>query len=440
MNWFEDLEADLKCASEAAVLAIRLPNFRNSMIASGADFGIAVIEAIHGRLDDRLGGKMICRSWGDEIFAVVRDAHALGAVSQLAMKVEAAFDEPLSCLGVPLHVRPAIGISLSPEDGTRLRELLSKAQIASDNALHSSCRTQLFAGPMAEGIYRASAIENALREAMANQALSLVFQPQFDLNIGRFSGVEALVRWEDVRIGAVAPSDFIPIAERSGFIPRLGGWVLEEAARQFSEHGIAETGLEMAVNVSPRQLTERSFVFEVEDVLESSGIRPEQMTIEITEGLMLEDIRATSATLNEVRSLGVRTAIDDFGTGFSNFSYLRNLPIDQLKIDRDFVKHLGRDPRSRTVLEATINLGHGLGLQVCVEGVETAEQMAEVRSMGCDLVQGFYLGRPCSIEQLDQNMKMDYRRILGMTEEAVASMQRLHVSGVAGNMSSGSGD
>ncbi|MCB2011883.1 MAG: EAL domain-containing protein [Geminicoccaceae bacterium] len=416
MSWFHDLETELDRAPCAAVVAISLPHLRGSIIAGGADFGEAVVHAIIAGLEDRFDGRLVSRSWGQEIFAVISGVSRLEEISKLASTIEAAFDEPFHCMGRLLHIVPSIGISLSPDDGMTFRELLSKAQIAADIALHPGNGTQLFAGEMAENFHRAAAIEDALRDAVANRTLTLAYQPQFDLNMGRFSGVEVLVRWDDPHLGPISPADFIPIAERSGVIPRLGGWVLSEATRQFSAHGAAASGLELAINVSPRQLVDRGFVFEVEEVLDTSGIRPEQLTIEITEGLMLHDIRATSATLNEVRSLGVRTAIDDFGAGFSNLAYLRNLPLDQLKIDRDFVKHLRRDPRSRTVLDSTIGLGHGLGLQVCVEGVESVEQFGMLQSLGCDLAQGFYLAHPCAIEQLDGHMRADYRRITGIAD------------------------
>ena len=400
MSWFNELDAELRSQPTAAVLAVSAPRFRNTAIATGADIGVATIEALQARLSDRLHQRAIVRSWGHELFIVHPGIERLSDVSRLASEVSAAFDEPVACLEREVSITPAIGIALAPEDGSDLRELLSKAQIAADNAACLSNEPQLFAGDMALAVHRATMLEHALRDAVTNHALSLAFQPQLDVDAARFSSVEVLVRWMDPRLGVISPADFIPIAERAGLIPILGSWVLEEAARQIRMLHASVPDLELAVNVSPTQLSDSRFVLEVEETLRRTGLAPEKLTIEITEGLMLQDVGTACGTLEDLRSLGIRTAIDDFGAGFSNLGYLRRLPLDQLKIDRHFVNDLGQDLRAQTVLGAAIDLGHGLGLEVCAEGVETPAQLEALDVLGCDLIQGFLLARPAPIEEL----------------------------------------
>jgi PAS domain S-box-containing protein len=244
-------------------------------------------------------------------------------------------------------------------------------------------------------------LESRLSEAVRAGGLRLHYQPVVDLATGRTTGVEALARWHDDVLGEVAPDVFVVAAERSGLIGELGRWVLGEACRQAAtwrdedaSGPAAGTGPRVAVNVSPLQLSDRTFVQQVESALAASGLAPERLCLEITETAAVDDVDDTAARLGELRRLGVQLALDDFGTGYSSLTLLRRLPVHLVKIDRTFVEQVARDTRDAVMVRLVIDAAHNLGLRVCAEGVERAEQGQQLMAMGCDSAQGWYFGRP----------------------------------------------
>jgi EAL domain-containing protein (putative c-di-GMP-specific phosphodiesterase class I) len=250
---------------------------------------------------------------------------------------------------------------------------------------------------------------NQLHSALAGNEFRLHYQPIVDLRTDTVVAVEALVRWQHPSRGLLGPDQFIHVAEECGLIVPLGAWVLQEACAQvarWNEAG-AEAGLEpieVSVNISPRQLTSPDIVASVRAAVLSSGIDPEALSLEITEGTLMHDAQASADTMQALRAIGVRISIDDFGTGYSSLSYLKHFPIDALKVDRTFVDGLGEEPDDSVIVSAVVALAHSLGMTAVAEGVETEIALDELRRLGCDRVQGFLLGRPAPAGELENTI------------------------------------
>jgi EAL domain-containing protein (putative c-di-GMP-specific phosphodiesterase class I) len=244
------------------------------------------------------------------------------------------------------------------------------------------------------------ALQTALRHALDRDELYLHYQPIFEARGNRQTAYEALARWEHPRLGLVPPNQFIPVAEETGLIIRLGEWVLQEACRQcrwWQDHG--QPSVRVAVNVSPLQFARADFVATVLAVLSDSGLAGNLLDLELTESIVMRDIESAIEKMSELRGHGVRISVDDFGTGYSSLGYLHRLPIDTLKIDRCFVAQIGEIAAAVPLIQGMISLAHSIGQQVIVEGVETAAQLEILRNIGCDEVQGFWLGRPMKLQR-----------------------------------------
>ena len=245
-------------------------------------------------------------------------------------------------------------------------------------------------------------LELDLKSAIANDELFLLYQPVFHLGGGTLRGVEALLRWQHPEHGVVPPDQFIPIAEETGLIIEIGRWVAQEACRQASLWQARGVQMVMAINVSGRQLDEEGFVAEIADILGETDVEPASLVLEITETALMGDPGAAAARLEELTRLGVRIAIDDFGTGYSSLAYLRQFPVDSLKIDRSFVSAIGSSSDASALVRTLVQLGKTLHLTTLGEGIESVEQLAELRHAGCDLGQGFLLARPLAAEKIDE--------------------------------------
>ena len=238
-------------------------------------------------------------------------------------------------------------------------------------------------------------LENDLRHALARDEMELFFQPQYQASSGGMVGAEALLRWNHPTRGMLSPGLFVPIIEDTGLIVPIGQWVLEEACRKFMEwreQGIALQRI--AVNVSARQFRNDDFLSVVKDIIFRTGIRPEQLELELTESILMEDVESAMEVLQGLRTMGVRTAIDDFGTGYSSLNYLKQFPVDTLKIDRSFIQNLPENADDAQISRTIIAMGHNLGMGIIAEGVETADQLAFLQAASCEEVQGFYFSRP----------------------------------------------
>jgi EAL domain-containing protein (putative c-di-GMP-specific phosphodiesterase class I) len=259
---------------------------------------------------------------------------------------------------------------------------------------HGRSRAELFDAGSHDRAVTTLRIGNELHRALERNELRLHYQPIVSLETGRITGFEALMRWEHPERGMVRPDEFIPLAEETGLIVPMGRWALQEACRQASHWHSQGAKVSISVNLSPRQLAESSLTDEFAEVLHRSGVDPNYMWLEITESTLMRDAESAVATLGKLRSLGVHLSVDDFGTGYSSMTYLKRFPVEALKVDRSFVDGLGEESGDTAICTAVVSLAHALGLRAVAEGVETAEQMANLRQLGCELAQGYLFGRP----------------------------------------------
>jgi len=313
-------------------------------------------------------------------------------------RITASLAEPMEVDGKELVVTCSAGISIYPQDGPDVDTLLKNADAAMYRAKeHGRNNFQFYTAEMNERVNERLALENALRRAIERKEFLLHYQQRVDLRTGAIVGAEALVRWVHPEWGLVRPARFIPLAEETGLIVHIGEFVLREACRQV--RAWLDAGLKpgvVSVNLSARQFRQEGLVRLVSRVLEETGVDPSHLEMELTESTVMHNVEAAVATLQGLKSLGISLSVDDFGTGYSSLAYLKNLPIDKLKIDRSFVRDIGtRDGSEDGVLaQAIISLGHNLHLHVVAEGVETDAQVRFLRRHKCDEVQGFFYGEP----------------------------------------------
>jgi EAL domain-containing protein (putative c-di-GMP-specific phosphodiesterase class I) len=295
-------------------------------------------------------------------------------------------------------MRASIGASFTMAGSTEPDDLLRQADLAMYTAKTSGKGRFAFYEPhMHEAAVTRMELKGDLEQAIANEDFELFYQPIVDLRSGQVTGVEALVRWRHAERGLVLPTEFIPIAEETGLIVPLGRWVIGEACRQLAAwtaagrlSGPRLERLSMWVNLSARELQEPEFVQTVADAVAAAGIRPERLTLEITESGLMADLEQTTAILHRLRALGARLAIDDFGTGYSSLSYLERLPVEVLKIDRSFTAAIGHGRDVPVLVRSIVKLGQTLHMEVLAEGIETAEQLTRLRAIDCRLGQGFH--------------------------------------------------
>jgi len=349
----------------------------------------------------------IARLGGDE-FTVLLDAisHPQDA-AKVARRILKEIASPFSLEGGELVVTTSVGISVFPDDAGDAKALLKNADSAMYRSKELGRNTyQFFAKEMNTETFDKLTMEGELRRALEHGQFELHYQPKLDVRGGRVVGVEALVRWRHPKRGMLPPADFIPLAEESGLIVQVGEWVLDAACRQLKDwrgHGLGDVNV--AINLASPSLQQPDLVGRVAAVLRQFGVRPEQLTVEATESILLRDAAGTVSTLTQLRGLGVRISIDDFGTGYSSLSYLRRFPIDQLKIDRSFVKEMTENAHDSAICSAIISLGRGLELEVVAEGVETTRQAHALTLQGCHLMQGYLFGRPAPAEEITPLMQ-----------------------------------
>jgi len=297
-----------------------------------------------------------------------------------------------------MQMSASIGIVLYPEHGDMSEEILKKADAAMYAAKESGRNCWHFFEPkLLEKAVEDMALVNSLRRALTRKELFLNYQPQLTADGERIVGVEALLRWNSPEHGLVSPARFIPIAERSRLIVQIGQWVFQEAcrfAKRLADMGMSD--VRMAVNISPRQIKDEHFVAFVRDIIESSGVRPQQIEIEITENVFIDTLEDSIYKLKQLQEYGIKLSLDDFGTGFSSLTYLRRLPVDSLKIDKSFIDGIASDELQLKFVNSIINLGHMLGMVIVAEGVETKEQLIKLIDCGCDHIQGFLFSKPVS--------------------------------------------
>jgi predicted signal transduction protein with EAL and GGDEF domain len=341
---------------------------------------------------------MIARLGGDEFAVLQTGIDRPEAAGSLAQRIITAINQPYDLDGHQVVVSTSVGVALSPNDGNTTDQLLRNADMALYRAKSDGRSTYRYFEPeMDEQLQARRLLEIDLRNAVANGEFKLYYQPQVDAVTERITGCEALLRWTSPSRGMVPPSQFIPLAEEIGLIVPIGEWVLKQAC---TEAASWPESVRVAVNLSPAQFKSRSVVQSVINALAVSGLDATRLELEITESVLLHDNEATLATLHQLRSFGIKISMDDFGTGYSSLSYLRSFPFDKIKIDRSFIKDISEKGDCAAIVKAVAGLGKGLGIATTAEGVETIEQLRQVRSEGCTEVQGYFFSAPQPAEKL----------------------------------------
>lgn len=395
------LEVAARSSATVAVLCLDLDHFKPVNDALGHAGGDNLLGQVSRRLLDELRATdTLARTGGDEFVIVLPMADQPQAAATLAQRVVERLACPFDLDGRQVGIGVSVGISLFPGDGDDQDTLLRKADLAMYRAKQgergSFC---FFEAAMDEQLHQRSLLEQDLRRAVDRGEMEVHYQPLVDARTGKVDGFEALLRWRHPQRGMIPPQAFIPLAEETGLIARLGQWALDTACAEAA--GWTEP-FRIAVNLSPVQFRQAGLPQAVADTLARTGLAPGRLDIEVTEGVLIDDAGRATAILAALQAQGVGVVLDDFGTGYSSLSYLHSFRFAKLKIDKSFVQALGRSEETVAIVRAIIGLGHNLALSVTAEGVETQAQLDMLRELGCDQVQGFLLGRPAPQEQLSE--------------------------------------
>jgi diguanylate cyclase (GGDEF)-like protein/PAS domain S-box-containing protein len=388
-----------------ALLYVDLDRFKVINDLLGHNAGDRLLVAAARRLSESLpGGVHVARFGGDEFLVLMPDAPHDEGVWQLAERIGHAFAAPFSHGGEEFVITPSIGIARYPNDGLNVQQLLNHADVAMCEAKRRGRNTwQMFSPALALQLKERLLIETQLRRAIENEEFHLVYQPKLDMLDNRVIGAEALLRWRSRVLGDLAPDTFIPIAETSGDIVRIGAYVLDQACRQLRDWRAAGLNLgHVAVNVSFRQFLGDHFERSVRDVLDRTGLPPSALELEMTERALIEDAPATEQTLASLHKLGIAISIDDFGEGYSALGYLRRLPIAGIKISHNFMVGVPGNPTDAKLCEAILHMARALDLGVVAEGVETSEQRDFLLALGARYAQGFFFAAPMSPDEFER--------------------------------------
>jgi diguanylate cyclase (GGDEF)-like protein/PAS domain S-box-containing protein len=388
-----------------AVIFVDLDRFKPVNDTLGHAVGDALLRAVAKRLTSCVReGDTVARLAGDEFTLLLPGIHYAEDVATISRKLLDALRRPFTLDGHDVRVTASGGIALYPEDGENEETLVKSADTAMYRAKERGRDNfQLFSPAMAEKALERRTLEEGLRQALEKREMTLHYQPCLDLATGRVRGVEALLRWERRELGLVMPKDFIALADFTGVILSVGPWVLETACRQAREwQRRGSRDLRMMVNLSAYELQQPDLVTHVENALAASGLDPDFLHLEIPEGYAMQNLERAVEVLRALRDLGVHLAIDGFGAGFSSLAHLRRLPVDALKIDLSFVRGATTDPDDASVVTAVIAVAHSLDLRVVAQGVESEAQVALLRSLGCDEVQGFLWSPPLPAKECER--------------------------------------
>ena len=394
------------------VMFLDLDNFKHINDTLGHDAGDNLLIEAARRISSCLRGtSTVARLGGDEFLVVLPGLSDMEASTQVAQRILTTFGPPYVINGQEVFVTTSIGISIFPHDSDNSGTLLQHADAAMYQAKNKGKSAYaVFAPEMTEVSHERLQMESLMRRALEQQEFELYFQPIVRTDTGQLAFAEALLRWKNPSLGMVMPDRFIPLAEETGLITPIGEWVLKEsclaAMRWRKQTGIR---IGISVNVSPRQFRDPSFVRTVMEALEQSGLEPDQLELEITERLILDNTIETADILRELDQSGIRLSVDDFGTGYSALSYLKTYPFDTLKIDKSFVQDVMKENDDASLVRAIINMAHSLGLIVIAEGVEEEAQTHFLKKEGCDFSQGYFYSRPLPPDEFDAWLESNHR-------------------------------
>ncbi|MDX2477013.1 MAG: EAL domain-containing protein [Gammaproteobacteria bacterium] len=359
----------------------------------------------------------VARFGGDEFAIILNDINSIGDIPGVANKILSSLAAVFECEGRELFVTSSIGISLFPEDGDNSHTLLKKADAAMYQAKRKGRNAfQFYTEANEQPAIERLTLESSLRRALERDEFRLYYQPQLNLTSCKIDGYEALLRWQHPEQGLLPPVNFIPLLEETGMIISVGEWVLHTACTQEkASRKSGRTAKKVAVNISIHQFRQKDFTQMVERTLASTGLEAQYLELEVTEGVLIDDMKETAAKLHELHNMGISLSIDDFGTGYSSMNYLKRLPFNLLKIDRSFVTDITTSSDDASIAAAIITLAHSIGLEVTAEGVETTEQLSFLDQLGCDSIQGYLCSPPLPADaftELDEDQYHDWKDYL----------------------------
>jgi diguanylate cyclase (GGDEF)-like protein/PAS domain S-box-containing protein len=384
-----------------AVALIDLDRFKEVNDSLGHSAGDHLLISVGKQMGGALrASDTVARLGGDEFGLVLPELTDADALQPVLERLQESLEEPIHVQSLPIGIEASIGIALYPDHGDDAQTLIQRADIAMYEAKRDGLNYVFYDDSTHDHDVTSLTLVAELRRAISERELVLFYQPKAALESGLVTSVEALVRWLHPERGVVMPDSFIPLAQETSLIGPLTLYVIEEALRQVRSWRDEGIELSVAVNLSTRNLLDRSFPNQVEELLSRWDVRPEVLELEVTESSMLANPTRAKAVLNELSELGIRLSIDDFGTGYSSLAYLRELPVDEIKIDRSFVIGMGAEAGDAVIVRSTVDLGRNLGLEVVAEGVETIEHWEQLRELGCNTAQGYFLSRPVPADEL----------------------------------------
>ncbi|MEH7383661.1 bifunctional diguanylate cyclase/phosphodiesterase [Bacillus sp. JJ1533] len=396
-----------KKQSKFAVLFIDLDRFKMINDTVGHYAGDIILKQLAKRIQGLLPKKsFLARFSGDKFTILITEEVDVEKIVDLGQTLLHDIAKPIMYEAREFFLTGSVGVSFYPNDGITTELLFKHADTAMNLAKQQGGnKMKFYSKEMNQQVLYKLELEGYLRKALEKNEFHLCFQPLIDLASGEVYGSEALIRWEHPKLGLVSPGEFIPLAEETGLIQEIGRWVLKEACQENKKwHDMGYDYLTISVNVSADQFQQISFINVVKEVLLETGLPPQYLTLELTEGVMLRNINHSVIVMKELQKLGVKVSIDDFGTGYSSLSYLKDLPINTLKIDRSFINNLKVNTTDIAIVKAIITMGHGLAVKVVAEGVETDEQIALLKELECHYAQGFYIDRPMKSEEFEKGL------------------------------------
>jgi len=410
--FMEDLTHTINIADrqmrQVALVMMDLDRFQMLNDSLGHQFGDELLIKVSERLNELSNERiLVAYSGGDEFMVCQQQVDDLDDVIHLLGQIKQCFHAPFEVHGEKHSITATMGVAVYPQSGLDADTLLRNADIALYRAKdHGRNTYQFYTEGMQEKEVMRLELDKDLDHALENDEFVLYYQPQLDLSNGEIHSVEALIRWQHPRRGLLAPGAFIPLAEESGRINDIGRWVVRAACRQLARwKGTPYRNLRVAVNLSGLELDDDSLVDSIRDALHENGVAPSSLEVELTEEIFIQNIEHNLNQLSRLRKLGIHLAIDDFGVGYSSLAYLRDFPVDLLKIDRSFITHVTHRHDDAVITRAVINLAHNLGIQVVAEGVETEGQLNFLRHHSCNLVQGFLISRPIPPQDLEKALE-----------------------------------
>jgi diguanylate cyclase (GGDEF)-like protein len=412
-QWFIDKLGRLvskksETGSRIAVISLDIDNFKNINDTLGHEAGDELILQISEKLNESMQDNMVLsRFSGDDFLILISEYPSNNYLKRVIEELRDMFNQFWTIHNNQLYVTVSIGITVYPDDGTDVSDILRNANTAMHKAKAYGKNQYLFyKKSMHQEITRKTVIENALRKALIDEELLLYYQPQVDIKTNKVIGLEALLRWISPELGFISPAEFIPIAEETGFIGEIGKWTIRTACLQNRLWRLEGFDYKtVAVNVSAMEIQTPGFIDYVREILLETGMSPRELEIEITESMLMKSLDTTVEILGELRKLGVKIALDDFGTGYSSLNYLMHIPIDSVKVDKSFIDGICSNSKNKSIAEAITILAHNIELEVIAEGVETMEQLTLLSEMNCDKIQGYIFSKPQSADDIGKMLK-----------------------------------